>query len=199
MFNSLRSRIRNMLQKTSKSIPKLPEIPMLPSIQSLKPKITIGDFKLLASQQMGNLKQIKLSTVTMPLTHTIKIVGKSTGQASWFLLRLFFRTKLGIIIKWTCGLTSLSFLGYTYGTVETHEAIVDKAYHKIVKGETRLIVIDKHGGVYHVENAIMWGQMNADGLFAKIKPENRYIFRTFGISIPYVGLHKKIVQIVDEL
>lgn len=198
MFNSFRSRIQNVLQKTKQSIPKMPEIPT-PSIQSFKPKITIGDFKLLANQQLENLKQVKVSTVTMPLTQTVKIVGKSTGQATWFLIRLFFRTRVGSFIKWTCGLTSLSFLGYTYGTVETHEALVDKAYHKIVKGETRLIVIDKHGGVYHVENAIMWGQMNADGLFAKIKPENRYIFRTYGIELPNVGLHKKIVHIVDEL
>lgn len=198
MFNSFRSKLQNVLQKTSTSVPKMPELPNI-NLQSFKPKITIGDFKMLANQQLENLKKIKLSTVAMPLTQTVKIVGKSTGQASWFLIRLFFRTRLGSIIKWGTGLTSFSFLGYTYGTVETHEALVDKAYHKIVKGETKLIVIDKHGGVYHVENAIMWGQMNADGLFAKIKPENRYIFRTYGIELPKVGLHKKIVHIVDEL
>jgi hypothetical protein len=59
-------------------------------------------------------------------------------------------------------------------------------------------VIDKHGGVYHVENSIMWGQMNADGLFARIKPDNRYQFRTYGLEIPKIGFHKKIVHIVDE-
>jgi hypothetical protein len=199
MFNSIRSRIQNIIKKTSTTVNQsIPSIPKIPDLTSFKPKITTGDFKMLAKQQVENLKQIKLSTVAMPVTQTIKIVGQSTGQASWFLIKLFFRTRLGSAIKWTCGLSSLSFLGYTYGTVETHEAVVDKAYHKIVKGETRLIVIDKHGGVYHVENSIMWGQMNADGLFARIKPDNRYQFRTYGLEIPKIGFHKKIVHIVDE-
>lgn len=44
----------------------------------------------------------------------------------------------------------------------------------------------------------MWGQMNADGLFAKIKPDNKYIFRTYGLEIQKIGFHKKIVHMVDE-
>lgn len=203
MFNSFKTKFQTIVKRSTdilpKEMPKMPKLPQFPSLESFKPNINIKDFKTLANQQLENLKQIKLNTVSMPITETVKIIGKSTGQASWFLIKLFFKTKLGILIKWTCGISSLSFLGYTYGTVETHEAIVDKAYHKIVKGETKLIVTDKHGGVYHVENAIMWGQMNADGLFSKIKPENKYVFRTYGFELQNIGLHKKIVHILDEM
>lgn len=197
MFNSIRNKFRNIVSKVKESSPSIPTVPKitLPSA----PKISIGDFKTLGKQQLENLKQIKLSTVTMPLTTATKLILKSTGQTSWLLLGLFFRTKLGNAIKWTIGASSLSFLGYTYGTIETHDAIVDKVYHKhTTKGNTKLIVIVKGGEVYHIENSIMWGQMNADGLFGKIKPENRYVFRTYGIEMPYIGLHKKIVHVVDE-
>jgi hypothetical protein len=223
MFNRLRTFVHNTknningaIGKTKASVPKIPafptlhKFPVLPTLPTLPtlpkmlkipsiPKITMGDFKMLANQQVVQLKNIKLESVTLPITQGIKIVGKSTVSASWFLIKLFFRTRLGNAIKWTIGLTSLSFLGYTYGTTEVHHVTVSKAYHKIKNGETKLVVIEKNGDVYNVTNSIMWGQMNADGIFARIHPENIYKFRTYGFEIPSIGLHKNIVYIVDEM
>lgn len=208
MFNFIKNKFNNVVSNTSnsmknnidkikKSVPSIPNVPKITLPPT--PKITIGDFKTLGKQQLDNFKQVKLSTVTMPMTTATKLILKSTSQTSWFLIKLFFRTRLGNVIKWTTGISSLSFLGYVYGTTETHDVIVEKVYHKsTIKGTTKLIVIVKGGEVYNVENSIMWGQLNADGLFAKIKPENKYIFRTYGIELQQIGLHKKIVHVVEE-
>lgn len=191
MFNSLKIKL-NQITVSLKQIPKISNIPYF------KPKISMTDFKSLVNQHTENLKQVKMSTITMPLTEVVKVVGKTSGQTTWILIKMFFRTRTGSFLKFGFGTFFLSCVGYTYGTVETHNVIVDKTYHKIMKGETKLIVIDKHENVYHVVNSIMWMQFNADGLFAKIKPDSKYVFRTYGAEVPIIGLHKKIINIVNE-
>jgi hypothetical protein len=224
-IHNTKSNINGTIEKTKASVPTLPKITLptlpkitLPTLSKITlptlpkitlptlPKITLpiqmgltSDFKTLVNHQIVQLKKIKLESVALPITQSIKIVGKSTANAGWVLIKLFFRTRFGNVIKWAIGLTSLSFLGYIYGTTEVHHVTVSKAYHKIKNGETKLVVIEKNGDVYHVTNSLMWGQMNADGIFARIHAENTYKFRTYGLELSSIGIHKNIVHIVDEM
>jgi len=204
MFNRLKTFLYNTKSNINCTIAKIKasvsNIPTLPKITlPIRMGLTTSDFKMLANQQIVQLKKIKLESIALPITQGIKIVGKSTANAGWFVIKLFFRTRFGNVIKWAIGLTSLSFLCYIYGTTEVHHVTVSKAYHKIKNGETKLVVIEKNGDMYHVTNSIMWGQMNADGLFARIYSENTYKFRTYGLELSSIGMHKNIVHIVDEM
>lgn len=173
-------------------------------------KISFGDFKNVAKNQMDSLKDVtkqrledmkktshKVSKDSVrTVFSTLGKVGYGIGSLGWYLSKIYLNnTRAGLYTKILAITYFTGRAGYVYGTKHTETVIVDKMWTPNSNTETdEYMMSTNKGKVYILKNSPWYLQYKSAEIWAKMRKGESYQITSYGLMFPLVNIHPRIVR-----
>jgi hypothetical protein len=92
------------------------------------------------------------------------------------------------------GLACAGHIVYVSSTFENEKIIIDKKYTLDRYGHTEFMVVSKDGRHFNVNNSLWFNKWDSIEDWVKIKENNSYYVKYYGVRLPFLGFFPNIVN-----